>query len=160
MFTVWCGMLHHRQKRCRLRSACGAQVPELLFLLKSLKFCHWWFKLSIISLKWLSYLSYFAPFFFLKVCQIPKPEYPQSVQLFSQVECCLEKQENKTKWITYKLKKKAMKTQTKTNNKNPTSSTYNSNSCRKLCLEVTTLLWHAGERVLCVSYFTFHPKEY
>lgn len=98
-------------------------------------------------------------FFFLKVCQIPKPEYPQSVQSFSQVECCLEKQ-NKTKWINLQIKKKAVKTQTKTNNKNPTSSTYNSNSCCKLCLEVTTVPWQTGERVLCISCFTFHPKEY
>lgn len=37
----------------------------------------------------------FRSFFFLKVCHIPKPEYPQSVQLFSQVECCLEKQKTK-----------------------------------------------------------------
>lgn len=37
----------------------------------------------------------FRSFFFLKVCHIPKPEYPQSAQLFSQVECCLEKQKTK-----------------------------------------------------------------
>lgn len=47
------------------------------------------FEVTVISVIFRSF------FFFLKVCHIPKPEYPQSVQLFSQVECCLEKQKTK-----------------------------------------------------------------
>lgn len=110
MFTVWCGMLHHLQKRSRLSSACGAQAPELLFPLKSLKFCHWWFTLSIISLKWLSYLSYFAPFFFFFE-SLPYTQAGISAVCYVILSSRMlfGKTENKTKWINLQIKKKQWK---------------------------------------------------
>lgn len=103
----------------------------------------------------------FCSFFFFESLPNTQAGIPAvcSVILLSRMLFGKTGKQNKTDNLQIK-KKKAMKTQTKTNNKNPTSSTYNSNSCCKLCLEVTTLPWHAGERVLCVSYFTFYPKEY
>lgn len=40
-----------------------------------------------------------------------------------------KKTENKTKWINLNFKRRQLKAQIKTNSKNPTGSTYNSNSC-------------------------------
>lgn len=99
LVNVHCVMWHAPSSPEAMQAKFWAQAPEL-FPLKSLKFCHWWFTLSIISLKW---LSYFSPFFeslpntqagISAVCSV----ILSSTMLFG-------KTENKTKWINLQIKK-------------------------------------------------------